>query len=41
VSLATRAARQGISANRPLSNYSSPNFSTVQNDFALSFNVAY
>jgi outer membrane protein, multidrug efflux system len=41
VSLATRAARQRISANRPLSNYSSPNFSTVQNDYALSFNVAY
>jgi outer membrane protein, multidrug efflux system len=41
VSLATRAVRQRISANRPLSNYTSPNFSTVQNDFALSFNVAY
>ncbi|HEY8048411.1 MAG TPA: efflux transporter outer membrane subunit [Ramlibacter sp.] len=41
VSLATRAARQRISANRPLSNYGSPNFSTVQNDFTLSFNVAY
>ena len=41
VSLATRAARQRISANRPLSNYATPNFSTVQNDFNLSFNVAY
>ena len=41
VSLAARAARQRISANRPLSNYASPNFSTVQNDFTLSFNVAY
>lgn len=41
VSLATRAARQRISANRPLSNYATPNFSTVQNDFTLSFNVAY
>jgi outer membrane protein, multidrug efflux system len=41
VSLATRAARQRISANRPLANYSSPNFATVQNDFTLSFSVAY
>ena len=41
LSLAARAARQEISANRPLSNYSTPNFSTVQNDFALSFNLAY
>jgi multidrug efflux system outer membrane protein len=41
VSLAARAARQRISANRPLSNYGTPNFSTVQNDFTLSFNVAY
>ncbi|MEP7298360.1 MAG: efflux transporter outer membrane subunit [Burkholderiales bacterium] len=36
-----RAQRLKISANRPLSNYSSPNFSTVQNDFALSFTVSY
>ena len=28
-----RAARAKISANRPLTNYASPNFSTVQNDF--------
>jgi NodT family efflux transporter outer membrane factor (OMF) lipoprotein len=41
LSLATRAVRQRISANRPLSNYSSPNFSTVQNDFTLTFSVAY
>jgi NodT family efflux transporter outer membrane factor (OMF) lipoprotein len=41
VSLAARAARQRTSANRPLSNYATPNFSTVQNDFQLSFNVAY
>ena len=41
VSLATRAARQRISANRPLSSYASPNAATVQNDFTLSFNVAY
>ncbi|HKX44801.1 MAG TPA: efflux transporter outer membrane subunit [Burkholderiaceae bacterium] len=36
-----RASRSKISANRPLTNYSSPNFSTVQNDFALSFTVGY
>ncbi|MFL6691465.1 MAG: efflux transporter outer membrane subunit [Ramlibacter sp.] len=41
VSVAARAARARTSANRPLSNYSTPNFSTVQNDFTLSFNVAY
>ncbi|HVZ44025.1 MAG TPA: efflux transporter outer membrane subunit [Ramlibacter sp.] len=37
----TRVSRQEISANRPLSNYASPNSSTVQNEFALSFSVAY
>ena len=37
----TRAQRLDISANRPLTNYSAPNFSTVQNDFALSFTVSY
>lgn len=36
-----RASRLKISANRPLSNYAAPNFSTVQNDFALSFTVGY
>jgi NodT family efflux transporter outer membrane factor (OMF) lipoprotein len=41
LNLGTRAARQKISANRPLSNYSSPNFSTVQNDFTASLGVAY
>jgi outer membrane protein, multidrug efflux system len=41
VTLGTRAGRQRISANRPLSSYSSPNFSTVQNDFALSLAVNY
>lgn len=41
VALATRAARARTSANRPLNNYAVPNFSTVQNDFTLSFNVAY
>ncbi len=39
--LSGRVARQKISADRPLTNYSSPNSSTVQNDFALSFSVAY
>jgi multidrug efflux system outer membrane protein len=39
--LSGRAARQKISADRPLTNYSTPNFSTVQNDYGLSFNVAY
>jgi NodT family efflux transporter outer membrane factor (OMF) lipoprotein len=33
--------RQRISANRPLSNYSSPNVSTVQNDLTASFSVNY
>jgi multidrug efflux system outer membrane protein len=41
LSLSSRVARQEISANRPLTNYNSPNQSTVQNDFALSFGVAY
>jgi NodT family efflux transporter outer membrane factor (OMF) lipoprotein len=41
VNLATRDARQRISANRPLSNYNSPNFSTIQNDFTLSLAVGY
>jgi NodT family efflux transporter outer membrane factor (OMF) lipoprotein len=41
VSLGARAARQQISANRPLTNYNSNNFQTVQNDFALNLTVAY
>lgn len=41
ISTQTRAQRFAISANRPLSNYASPNFSTVQNEFALSFTVGY
>jgi multidrug efflux system outer membrane protein len=41
VSLNARAARQRISANRPLSNYGSPNFATVQNDAVLSLAVSY
>ena len=36
-----RASRSKISANRPLTNYATPNLSTVQNDFALSFTVGY
>jgi outer membrane protein TolC len=40
VSVAARAVRLRSSANRPLSSYPSANFSTVQNDFTLSFNVA-
>jgi NodT family efflux transporter outer membrane factor (OMF) lipoprotein len=36
-----RAARQKISANRPLSNYSSPNFSTVQNELSVTMTVNY
>jgi NodT family efflux transporter outer membrane factor (OMF) lipoprotein len=39
--LGTRAARQKISANRPLNNYNAPNFSTVQNDLTLSMSVNY
>jgi NodT family efflux transporter outer membrane factor (OMF) lipoprotein len=41
LSLGSRAARQRISANRPLSSYSSSNFSTVQNDFSAAFTVNY
>ncbi len=40
-SLNGRGARQRISANRPLSNYASPNFSTVQNDALVSLAVSY
>jgi NodT family efflux transporter outer membrane factor (OMF) lipoprotein len=36
-----RAARQRISANRPLTNYSATNFATVQNDFVPAFTVNY
>ncbi|WP_373039289.1 efflux transporter outer membrane subunit [Variovorax sp. KK3] len=39
--LGTRATRLRISANRPLTNYAAQNFSTVQNDFALSLNASY
>ena len=41
VSLGGRASRQKISANRPLSNYNAPNFSTVQNDLLPSLSVNY
>ena len=39
--LGARASRQQTSANRPLSNYASPNFSTVQNDLVLAMSVNY
>jgi len=41
VGIGARAARQKISANRPLSNYNSPNFSTVQNDLTVAMTVSY
>jgi NodT family efflux transporter outer membrane factor (OMF) lipoprotein len=41
IGLAARATSQKISANRPLSNYSSPNFSTLQADFSLATSVSY
>jgi len=41
VGLGARATRLKISENRPLSNYASPNVSTVQNDFALALTVNY
>ena len=39
--IAARATRQHISANRPLTNYNSENFSTVQNDFVPLLVVSY
>lgn len=41
VGLSERAARQKISANRPLANYNSANFSTVQNDLTVAMAVSY
>ncbi len=41
VGVAARAARQKISADRPLTNYASPNFSTVQSDFIAALTVNY
>ncbi len=36
-----RAQRGAISANRPLTNYNAPNFSTTQNDFIPQLQVSY
>ncbi len=41
LSLGTRLLNQRISANRPLTNYKSPNFSTIQNDIVPSLAVSY
>ena len=41
VGLGERVSRQQISANRPLSNYASPNFATVQNEMSVAMNVNY
>ena len=41
IGVSERAARQRISANRPLSNYNSANFSTLQNDVVLQGTVSY
>jgi NodT family efflux transporter outer membrane factor (OMF) lipoprotein len=41
VSLTSRAQRFRNTENRPLTNYASPNFSTVQNDFALGLTASY
>lgn len=41
VNLGLRAQRFGITENRPLTNYNSPNFSTTQNDFATALSVNY
>jgi len=41
VSLSSRLGRAKISAERPQTNYASPNFSTVQNDFLGSLAVSY
>lgn len=41
VSLATREARLRIAANRPLTNYNAPNFTTIQSDYQFTFNVNY
>lgn len=39
--LGERVSRQKISANRPLSNYASPNSSTVQNELSVAMTVNY
>lgn len=41
VTLGSRDSRLKISADRPLTNYAAPNFTTVQSDFNLSLNVSY
>ena len=41
VGLGERVSRQQISANRPLSNYASPNFATVQNELSVAMTVNY
>ncbi|MGO4389894.1 efflux transporter outer membrane subunit [Variovorax sp. M-6] len=41
VGVGTRASRFKISANRPLTNYATNNYSTVQNDFALTLIASY
>ena len=41
VGVGTRAARQAISSNRPLSNYNAPNQSTTQNDLTAALTVGY
>ncbi|MBO9515484.1 MAG: efflux transporter outer membrane subunit [Variovorax sp.] len=41
VGVGARAQRFEISANRPLTNYAAPNYSTVQNDFALNLTASY
>jgi outer membrane protein, multidrug efflux system len=41
IGVSGRAARQRISANRPLTRYDAPNFTTVQNEFALSLTASY
>jgi outer membrane protein, multidrug efflux system len=41
VNLAGRAGRSAISANRPRTNYSAPNFSTVQDDYIATLTVSY
>ena len=41
INFSTRASNERISANRPLTRYGSPNFSTTQENFVLSLGVAY
>ena len=41
VTLGLRAQRARISPNRPLSNYGTPNFATVQNDFVDLLSASY